>query len=977
MSQFVNDRDIFLETQGNLNLDPRGGKELWVTVDPAVFQVDAAGVPSASFATFTAHMTGMPNGVVTWAVSAGGQLDGTLPNVRTQDFSKMSAGTIRATATIVYDGETYAGAQTLSKLRDGAAADPADITPESLLTALENRITESQLYGDLRTRINLVDSPASVIGSVAARIKAETDARVSAIGSATAKSQQDLDKEISDRIAAGLAESGARATYVQNYTFSKQETTSALSIQATQIAAAATAYTDQKTGTILSTAAADVRTYSYSKADTTSAISAAETRLRSEFNAAGGVTQADIQNWSYSKAQSDSAEAAQTTTITTAYKGYADLKKSEAKADAAADVRNYAYSKSDANAAEAAQSADLTTKYTAYADAARAAAVSTANADVRNYTYAKSATDSAIAAAESRLRSEFVGSGGATEAYVTGYAYSKSQIDQSEAAQTNAITTAYRAWAGDLQGQTLSASAADVRQYAYSKSTSDQALAAQASTLRAEFTSTNGVSQAALENYAYSKAQTNSAITQQTSTLVSTVGQHTTAIQSQATTIDGLGGQLTWKIDNNGHVSGFGLASTPINGAPYSTMIFNVDVLGVALPGGAGKPIFTVGQVNGQASAVFRSDLTVDGGITARMLKIGGSDNIIPDPKFNDLGWWGRTGFPVGDYTGQNNGWLGGAILLLTAGGGVTRSSTSRPFTSTPGATMRLEVQVQLSTDFVGEFSVYFYVEGASLYSMGCPNLGTWPSGDYPGWPIQFNSGSAKGRYNFSQEITIPLNSQSATAHMVVVDRVIAGNVAFGSCSATRVADSTLIGPGSIFTKHLDLDTGGHIGSGQTAFDTGDGFFLEGEGRGHGARMSIGRQNGRKIIIDPANNRLELVDPQIGANMTASMAPTYFNLQRNANQQFNDVYAGQYTATAGNASANLSYAWSVESTSGFVIANIRPNSANPAQATVTVTGKLSYGVSVDIYVYCTITDLNNGASRPAAVLMTVFAPDEF
>jgi hypothetical protein len=723
---------------------------------------------------------------------------------------RLVADIVKVTVTIIHQGEALIRVRTFFKLTDGAAgtdAPPVDMSPAAILAALEGRITDSQLYADLRTRINLIDSPATVLGSVAARIKAETDARVTAIGTATAKSQQDLDKEISDRIAAVLAESGARATYVQNYTFSKQETTSALSIQATQIAAAATAYTDQKTGTILSTAAADVRTYSYSKADTTSAISAAETRLRSEFNAAGGVTQADIQNWSYSKAQSDSAEAAQTTTITTAYKGYADLKKSEAKADAAADVRNYAYSKSDANAAEAAQSAALTTSYTAYADAARTAAVNTANADVRAYSYAKSATDSAITAAIQQLRSEFVGSGGATEGYVTNYAYSKSQIDQSEAAQTSSITTAYRAWAGDLQNQTLAASAADVRQYAYSKSTSDQALAAQANTLRAEFSSTNGVTTAYLENYAYSKAQTNSAITQQTSTLVSTVGQHTTAIQQQATTVDGLGGQLTWKIDNNGHVSGFGLASTPINGTPYSTMIFNVDVLGVALPGGAGKPIFTVGQVNGQPQAVFRSDLFVDGGITASKLRIGGSDNIIPDPKFYDLGWWGRTGFPVSDYTGQNNGWLGGAILLLTAGGGVTRSSTSKPFTSTPGATMRLEVQVQLSTDFVGEFSVYFYVEGASLYSMGCPNLGTWPSGDYPGWPIQFNSGSAKGRYNFSQEITIPVNSQCVNAHMVVVDRVIAGNVAFGSCSATRVSDSVLIKDGAITAQKIQVDS--------------------------------------------------------------------------------------------------------------------------------------------------------------------------
>ena len=44
-------------------------------------------------------------------------------------------------------------------------------------------------------------------------------------------------------------------------------------------------------------------------------------------------------------------------------------------------------------------------------------------------------------------------------------------------------------------------------------------------------------------------------------TLTSTVGGNTSAIQTSANSIDGLSGQYTVKIDNNGHVSGFGLAS--------------------------------------------------------------------------------------------------------------------------------------------------------------------------------------------------------------------------------------------------------------------------------------------------------------------------------------------------------------------------------------------------------------------------------
>jgi hypothetical protein len=848
LSAIVGERDKALRATIPRNINPTAGKSLLLDVDPPAFHQNAAGIPTIPSAKFTATPLGFA-GTVMWSITSGGKLTGSTPNERTLLFSDMTADSVKVTVTIVYQGEAYIRVKTFFKLTDGAkgedgqGADPADLSPEALAAALEGRITESQLYADLRSRINLIDSPASVIGSVAARVQAETDARVTAVGSALQTASNAIGQEVADRIAAILAESGARATYVQNYTFSKEEINSSLSIQATQIAAAFT-YTDTKTGGILATAAADVRTYSYSKADTTSAISAAETRLRSEFVASGGATEAFVQGWSYSKAQSDSAEAAQTATITTSYQGYADLKKSEAKADAAADVRNYAYSKSDANAAEATQSATLTTNYTAYADAARENAISTANADVRAYSYAKSATDSAITAAIQQLRSEFVGSGGATEGYVTNYAYSKSQIDQAEAAQTTAITTQYRQYAGEIGEQVLTATYADVRQYAYSKSNVDSSQAALASTLRAEFTSNNGVSTAYLENYAYSKAQTNSAITQQTSTLVSTVGQNTTAIQQQFTTLDGLSGQLVWKIDNNNHVTGFGLASTPINGVPYSTMIFNVDVLAVALPGATtSKPIFTVGQVNGQSQAVFRTDLMVDGGLTARMLKIGGSDNIIPDPKFYDLGWWGRVGAPVGDYTGMNNGWLGGAIMLIQPGSGV-RTSTSKAFVSTPGATMRLEVQVELSSDYVGNFSVFFYVEGAELYSMGCPQVSTWSNGGYPGWPIQFNSQSTKGRFSYNQTITIPLNSQCANAHMVIIDDTVAGNVAIGSCSATRMGDSVLIKDGAVLAHHIQVDSLQAISSIVTARAGGTGAGIDQDQNG----IRIYASNGMRVV---------------------------------------------------------------------------------------------------------------------------------
>lgn len=557
--------------------------------------------------------------------------------------------------------------------------------------------------------------------------------------------------------------------------------------------------------------------------------------------------------------------------------------------------------------------------------------------------------------------------------YVQSYTYSEQEIDNSLSVFATTITSQYKAYADAARDLAVSNSTAYVQAYAYSKSTSDSALSAMANTLRSEFATNNGVTTAYLNTYYFTQTQTNNAIANATQTLSTTVGQHTTTLQAQAQSLDGLGGQLTWKIDNNGHVSGFGLASTPINGVPYSTMIFNVDVLGVALPGGSGKTIFTVGQVNGQSAAVFRTDLFVDGAITARMIKVGSSDNILPDPQFRDLGWWGRTGIATTAQwadAGQITGWTGGSSMYLTANAGTVETNTSA-FQMTPGATYLIEVQVSISNDWNGRLGVYMLIPGVQWYPMiQSPAVAatgqTWANG----LPVSINGNNpTKGMVTCSSTYTVPgAGSTSASTCIKIMNSFTAGSCEIGSISITRVVDQTLIGPGSVFTKHLDIATGGDIHSGQAGFDLGDGFWLEGEGRGHGARMSIGRQNGRKIIIDPANNRLELVDPQIGANMTASVSPQQYVVLRNSNQQFNDVYGGTFTATAGNASSNLSYSWRVESTSGYVIGTI---SSNGNQGNVSLTGKLFTGQEIDVLIYCRITDLNNGVSREASAIVVV------
>lgn len=75
------------------------------------------------------------------------------------------------------------------------------------------------------------------------------------------------------------------------------------------------------------------------------------------------------------------------------------------------------------------------------------------------------------------------------------------------------------------------------------------------------------------------------------SQLSSTVSGNTTSIQTLQTTTNGLSGQYTVKIDNNGHISGFGLASTVVNGTPTSAFIVRADKFAIAGPNDTSNPL--------------------------------------------------------------------------------------------------------------------------------------------------------------------------------------------------------------------------------------------------------------------------------------------------------------------------------------------------------------------------------------------------
>jgi hypothetical protein len=91
-------------------------------------------------------------------------------------------------------------------------------------------------------------------------------------------------------------------------------------------------------------------------------------------------------------------------------------------------------------------------------------------------------------------------------------------------------------------------------------------------------------------NYTYAW-KSDGAIASELKTVTSSVDGNTATIQQNIGSIDGLEAQYTVKIDNNGHVSGFGLASTTVDGARVSDFMVAADRFSVVNPTVAGGAI--------------------------------------------------------------------------------------------------------------------------------------------------------------------------------------------------------------------------------------------------------------------------------------------------------------------------------------------------------------------------------------------------
>ena len=112
-----------------------------------------------------------------------------------------------------------------------------------LLEALTGEITASQLYGDLSARIDLVDGPTTLVGSVAARLRAESEAGAKALNDKATALQNAADQAQREFTLALGTEASTRIAAISAET---KERGSALLAQATALGASITTVNTQR-----------------------------------------------------------------------------------------------------------------------------------------------------------------------------------------------------------------------------------------------------------------------------------------------------------------------------------------------------------------------------------------------------------------------------------------------------------------------------------------------------------------------------------------------------------------------------------------------------------------------------------------------------------------------------------------------------------------------------------------------------------
>ena len=138
----------------------------------------------------------------------------------------------------------------------------------------------------------------------------------------------------------------------------------------------------------------------------------------------------------------------------------------------------------------------------------------------------------------------------------------------------------------------------------------------------------SGDNAAAVLTETAARASSDSALALQITTLQSTVGPLSTKVSEHSSSIDGIEGNYSVKIDNNGHVSGFGLLSTLVDDAPFADFTIIADRFAIVSPGSTPDApivpfVMTAGELSISSNVNISGDLITSGLISAERIQVG------------------------------------------------------------------------------------------------------------------------------------------------------------------------------------------------------------------------------------------------------------------------------------------------------------------------------------------------------------------
>jgi|GEM_PF-1844495 len=621
-----------------------------------------------------------------------------------------------------------------------------------LLEALTGEITQSQLYADLGARINLIDvGPAALTAKVAGletTYGSTASAAVSAANAATAASTATQAKV--DAIAAqgGAANSATTAsTKATESSTSASNAAGSASSAATSATTASTAATNAgNSSSAAATSATNAATYATNSETSSTASNVAKVAAQSAQSAALGL--ANAASGSASTATTKATEAATSATSAATSATTASTK----AADAAVSATNAATSETNASgsASSASTSAGVaTTAKNAAGASATAAATSASTADTK----ATEAGTASTAATAAKVAAESAGT--AAQGSASAAATSAST------ASTKATDAGTSATAAAASATTASTKAGDALTYASNAASSASTAAGSATTASTQAgiatTAKNAAGDSAAAALVSQTASATSAsnaagsATSAASTLTNinavVAGAASAAVQTESsariTDDNKLFAQYTVKVDVNGYVSGFGLASTLKDATPYSEFGVRADRFYVGSPGQASIIPFVVttspSTVNGVAvpAGVYMDAAFIKNGSITNA-KIG--DAAIDDAKITTLSATKiKAGtIAVGEYI-QGSGYVAGSAGWRINGNGTAEFS---------GVVVRGEVHATSGT-FTGTLNAVTMNSGAiNLQGDGATgegyirSLSKWWSDSADGWILSRNGGT-------------------------------------------------------------------------------------------------------------------------------------------------------------------------------------------------------------------------------------------